>query len=316
MMLKRLLVAVFILVFLIQCVVFLIGNSANNFSARLNRGLAVNPHNYEYTLNPTYSICGTNENMKLLAMIPTAMQNYDNRMAIRKTWANSSLFSNQIKAVFLLGTSTDPELNETIKNENDLHHDIVQENFIDNYYNLTTKVIMGMKWASTYCDNAKFLIKIDDDAVLNTPKVLSYLHTFEHLKNTAICEKCYGPCTKVIRDRRSKYYESFEDYPAKYYADYCGGSAYIITTDLAGELYKSSLYNKIGKFEDAYMGGLMKQLKTSFMDIVKYYKLNEYRSPNAVRSARTEHVEDYLFIFISNHYDILNMWNVLVKSFF
>ena len=41
--------------------------------------------------------------------------------------------------------------------------------FQDIYYNLTLKTVMGLKWSSIYCSQAKYVMKTDDDIFVNVP---------------------------------------------------------------------------------------------------------------------------------------------------
>ena len=69
--------------------------------------------------------------------------------------------------MFLLGNPPSSPIAQ-IRKENDLYHDIVQEDFIDSYRNLTVKSIMALKWATEHCKNAKLIFKMDDDTLVNT----------------------------------------------------------------------------------------------------------------------------------------------------
>ncbi len=64
-----------------------------------------------------------------------------------------------------------------------MYGDLVQENFLDSYRNLTLKTLMGIRWASIYCANAKFIVKIDDDVVLNPYFLVNYLDNNTNLTN-------------------------------------------------------------------------------------------------------------------------------------
>ena len=46
----------------------------------------------------------------------------------------------------------DRQLQESVARENDLHHDLVQGDFLDTYRNLSYKNIMGQLWASEFCE--------------------------------------------------------------------------------------------------------------------------------------------------------------------
>ena len=51
-----------------------------------------------------------------------------------------------------LGVTPDRQLQESVARENDLHHDLVQGDFLDTYRNLSYKNIMGQLWASEFCE--------------------------------------------------------------------------------------------------------------------------------------------------------------------
>ena len=53
---------------------------------------------------------------------------------------------------FCAGKTPDSQLQESITRENELHHDIVQGDFLDTYRNLSYKSIMGQLWASEFCE--------------------------------------------------------------------------------------------------------------------------------------------------------------------
>lgn len=95
---------------------------------------------------------------------------------IRKTWANSTEFNHEtfdeihsnfngdylpinstsssvlsIRTIFLVGQSESNETNDDIKKESSLTNDIIQENFLDSYNNLTLKTVMLLKWVNKKC---------------------------------------------------------------------------------------------------------------------------------------------------------------------
>lgn len=57
----------------------------------------------------------------------------------------------------------------------DLFGDIIIADMKDSYKNLTLKVLYMVEWASTYCSNARFFMKTDDDVFLNVPLVLDFI---------------------------------------------------------------------------------------------------------------------------------------------
>ena len=95
------------------------------------------------------------------------------RQSIRNSWANPFYF-NKTKIVFILGNSANESLNQMIRDESEKHGDIVQVDFLDTYANLTLKTIQLLRWTAEYCTNAPFVLKIDDDMIMNSKKVYEY----------------------------------------------------------------------------------------------------------------------------------------------
>ena len=44
-----------------------------------------------------------------------------------------------------------------------MHGDLVQGNFMDTYRNLTYKTVLGHMWVSSFCSQAEFVVKTDDE---------------------------------------------------------------------------------------------------------------------------------------------------------
>lgn len=66
----------------------------------------------------------------------------------------------EFKVAFLLGLPNDPKSNNSnlqlkIEEEVAKYGDIIQENFIDSYNNLTLKSIMMLKWVTHHCNDSR-----------------------------------------------------------------------------------------------------------------------------------------------------------------
>ena len=96
-------------------------------------------------------------------MIASASWQFERRKVIRDTWASQTANGETIKYIFFVGNDAKPDNNVKLKQEFDLYGDIVEEDFQENYYNLTLKTIGQLKWATFYCPNIKFGLHIDDD---------------------------------------------------------------------------------------------------------------------------------------------------------
>ncbi len=56
---------------------------------------------------------------------------------------------------------------EKLFNESRLNGDLVVSTYVDKYDKLTHKVLYAYSWARRNCPSAKFLVKVDDDVLLN-----------------------------------------------------------------------------------------------------------------------------------------------------
>ena len=172
-------------------------------------------HNFKYIIdNP--DICklysGQTE-IELLIIILTVHKNVQQRNTLRETWLTYSKNNTaRIRYAFLLGEIKDAKLKTDFGKENDLYRDIIKEDFVDVYINLTYKTVMGFKWAATKCSIAKAVLKTDDDVYINVPNVLDIVrHNFTVLQTNIV-----GSCTKSerpIRDQNSKWFASMNSYP-------------------------------------------------------------------------------------------------------
>ena len=68
-----------------------------------------------------------------------------------------------MKYLFFIGNDGKPDNHRKLDKEFEEYGDIVEEDFQENYYNLTLKTIGQLKWATHYCPNMKYGLHIDDD---------------------------------------------------------------------------------------------------------------------------------------------------------
>ena len=112
--------------------------------------------------------------------------------------------------------------NETIndvENEYKLNEDILRINMTDNYYNLTTKVMISLKWISIYCSNAKYILRINDDVIVNTHNLIRHFKNIPNKDDHIFGFKEFGE----IPARDAKYFVSWEVYPNSTYDNFVDG---------------------------------------------------------------------------------------------
>lgn len=135
----------------------------------------INPLEYKLLLSNNNK-CNEEENIHLLILVKSSLDHFDRRKTIRQTWGYENRFSDvQTRTIFVLGRSCDIDLEKRIEKEHAQYGDIIQYDFVDEYYNNTIKTLNAIKWASTYCNNSKFYLFSDDDMYVSIKNLLRYL---------------------------------------------------------------------------------------------------------------------------------------------
>lgn len=210
-----------------------------------------NPHNYSYILNEPHKC---KEAPDLVMVVLTSVPNFDERQAVRETWGNVSLYiPSRVVMVFLIGSTTSSEVQTKVVLESQAHHDIVQENFIDSYRNLTIKSVAMLRWVTNFCKDAKFALKSDDDMYINVPNLLE---TLKAPKETKFIMGNVFVGARPVTDKRSKWYTPPEQFNEKVYPKYVSGTAYAMTGNAAPDLFEASLLLPFFWLEDVFVTGL------------------------------------------------------------
>ncbi|XP_054830380.1 beta-1,3-galactosyltransferase 5-like [Eublepharis macularius] len=196
----------------------------------------------------------------LVILVASHHDQIKTRMAIRETWGKERVVADKrIVTFFLLGSTLHPHDQPTILMESLLYKDIIQKDFVDTYYNLTLKTLMGLEWVRTFCPQSSFVMKTDSDMFVN-PFYLTELL----LKKNRTTRFFTGALTMhghPVRDPRSKWYVSREEYPWNKYPHYCSGAGYVFSTDVATHMYIVSKKIPFLKLEDVFVGLCLSHLK-------------------------------------------------------
>lgn len=203
------------------------------------------------------------QDVLLLLFVKTAPENYHRRSAIRKTWGNERYARFQlnanIKTLFALGTFSDPWKRDALQRklawEDQMYSDIIQQDFVDSFYNLTLKLLLQFSWANSFCPHAKFLMTADDDIFVHMPNLIEYLQSLAQMGVQDFWIGRVHRGSPPIRNKGSKYYVSYEMYQWPAYPDYTAGAAYVISNDVATKVYEASqTLNSSLYIDDVFMG--------------------------------------------------------------
>ena len=60
-------------------------------------------------------------------------------------WSRNEKVSDNIKLMFVIGQASSTRIQQSINIEDEMHQDIIQSDFVDNYNHLTLKVLLGLQ---------------------------------------------------------------------------------------------------------------------------------------------------------------------------
>lgn len=226
--------------------------------------------NFEFIHNE--EIC-KNKPVFLVILVDSAPIKVDHRVAIRNSYAMLRIKGYHIVTLFVLG-QVSSELQGSIKQEIDSFHDIIQGNFLDHYRNQTYTDLMGIRWVNTYCPQAKYILKTDDDVFLDLHQLADVMdNTYGDRKEFMAC-MVVRTDSPVVRDPgHPKWYMSKEEFPNDVYDPYCIFSAFLFTPALGKKMDELALSVHEGiSINDIYLTGvLMRHLSISLSTLEQYY---------------------------------------------
>ena len=137
--------------------------------------------------------------------------------------------------------------------ESQITDDIVVENFLDTYSNLTLKSIFMLKWLNDRCSNARFVLKVDDDVFVNPENLMKTLQStkfntakvgFQDIKPETVDYALIGKTmVDIIPERRSwhRWFIPKSVFPHDTFPPYLIGFSYLFTGSVLQSIYTCTL---------------------------------------------------------------------------
>ncbi|KAM9719540.1 beta-1,3-galactosyltransferase 2-like [Menidia menidia] len=228
-------------------------------------GGTVAPGPFPYVINEPDKCARGQPAPFLVLLVTTEARQVEARNAIRQTWGNESVApALRLVRLFLLGKK-DGELGRlqqsVLEAESQRHRDIIQQDFLDSYNNLTAKTLMGMNWVAVHCPRVSYVMKTDSDVFVNTEHLIYKLlrPELEPRRNYFTGSNMRGFAPN--RNKDSKWYMPPELYPGEKYPTFCSGTGYVFSGDVAAKVYGASLSTRRLHLEDVYVGVCLARLR-------------------------------------------------------
>ncbi|XP_004594236.2 beta-1,3-galactosyltransferase 5 [Ochotona princeps] len=189
----------------------------------------------------------------LVLLVTSSHQQVAARMAIRKTWGKErTVRGQQVQAFFLLGVTANKAEMTAVTQESQQYRDIIQKDFEDVYFNLTLKTLMGLEWVHHFCPQAAYVMKTDSDMFINVHYLTELL--LRRNRTTHFFTGYLKMNEFPIRQKFNKWFVSKLEYPWDKYPPFCSGTAYVLSADVASEVYNVSELVPFIKLEDVFVG--------------------------------------------------------------
>ena len=213
------------------------------------------------------------QNYFLLILVSSSPANLERRNLIRQTWGADNNAGPQWKTYFLLGQTRNQTLTDSLKIENNNYGDMIRADYYEHYWNQSLKIQMAFEWAARYC-NFSFLLKTDDDVLVNTRDLIVYLQRGSTPKQGLFMGRLHH--NPGVR-RAGKWNVSYEEYNQTHYPDFCSGAGFVMSYDVIQCLVPIFDEIKPYRMDDVYVGMLANRLgvipvghKGFFMPIDNY----------------------------------------------
>ncbi|KAL3641864.1 hypothetical protein CASFOL_012679 [Castilleja foliolosa] len=246
-----------------------------------------------------------NRSLLLLIGVFSSGNNFERRMAIRRTWMQyDAVRSGDVAVRFFIGLHKNKEVNYKLWKEAQAYGDIQLMPFVD-YYSMLTYKTIGICILGTKKLRAKYIMKMDDDAFVRIDEVVSSLN------GKAPDGLLYGRISfesAPQRDKDNKWFISDEEWPNPLYPPWAHGPGYIISQDIAKFIVQGHQQRDLMlfKLEDVAVGIWIEQYEKNRNKKVEY--VNDDRFYNV--GCET----DYILAHYQNPRMMLCLWEKLQRE--
>uniref|UniRef100_A0A1I7SAL0 Hexosyltransferase n=1 Tax=Bursaphelenchus xylophilus TaxID=6326 RepID=A0A1I7SAL0_BURXY len=180
------------------------------------------------------------------------------REALRNTYLSKAAYYN-IEYKFFIGKSntTRPDL---LQKEVKQYNDIVFIDMVDSYANNSIKWNAMYQYHQSFCHEAFFFMKVDDDVIVHFPRLWQWIERdFGGIiigqRDWLVCQKIQG--VQPIRDPNNKWFVPKHQFEKDWYPPYCNGYAVIMPSETVGKLLEEAKHHQFMKMDDVFFTGIL-----------------------------------------------------------
>lgn len=195
---------------------------------------------------------------RIVYYVHTAPWHSAQRELIRQAWGSDKFYRRlQMVTVFFVGRTRTSSVQEFLLEESARHHDIVQMDYDDGYYNLTYKSITALNWIQKHCPRAEYVLKTDDDVFVNVFQFVRHLRDVRNASEDLVyCHVHFH--MDPHRNPKSKWFVTQDEYPWPHYPDFCAGMVVYFRARLIPRLLNATRLVPYLKLDDVYLTGLLR----------------------------------------------------------
>ncbi|XP_018015982.1 uncharacterized protein LOC108672764 isoform X2 [Hyalella azteca] len=163
------------------------------------------------------------------------------------------------KLFFILGReNSESGVSASLMNEQEVYGDIIVEDFVDTYQNLTLKSLFMIKYITNHCPDVKYVAKVDDDVFLHVPNLQRTLITKDTSEKLILgCLFCY---VRPILNPTSKWFSPRYMYQGDHYPNYVSGTSYVLSGNVLTPLLAAAIHTPLFHLEDVFITGILARM--------------------------------------------------------
>ncbi|CAD5234181.1 unnamed protein product [Bursaphelenchus xylophilus] len=202
-------------------------------------------------------------------IIHSAPANFANREFIRNEYFQETKKADIIP-IFVILRANLSQTSQMVREEYQKFNDIIiVENVVDSYHSISYKVRAWITYLNKY-HKPLYVIKTDDDIMIDWRNTINLLNKLKKHRNMMLCRVYTNG--QVVRNNRSKWYLSKEEYKSNSLGTYCQGMAMAFSGNLIESM--AGNINKVQYLwmDDWYLSrALLNTTKTLYIDIGSHY---------------------------------------------